>query len=227
MDAIPVFSPSSSELVQQLLRAPWLPQVVHQLEDVLRLENEKRQLFYDEISEAHKAEFINGEIVVHSPAKLRHSLARKHLTMLLTTYAQKHHLGLIGDEKLLVTLTRNDYEPDICFFTAEKAQGFSLDQMKFPAPDFVVEVLSSSTEAVDRGVKFADYALHGVREYWLVDADQETVEQYVLADATYTLYAKIRQGSIQSQQVAGFEISLRAIFDPAENLMALQHLLAA
>lgn len=42
-------------------------------------------------------------------------------------------------EKATIGLTRNDYEPDICFFTAEKAAQFTEDQMIFPTPDFVVE----------------------------------------------------------------------------------------
>jgi Uma2 family endonuclease len=34
-----------------------------------------------------------------------------------------------------------------------KAQAFTRDQTKFPVPDLVVEILSDSTEAIDRGVK--------------------------------------------------------------------------
>jgi Uma2 family endonuclease len=97
--------------------------------------------------------------------------------------------------------------------------------MKFPAPDLVVEVLSDSTEAIDRGVKFEDYALHGVAEYWLVDPEQESVEQYLLGEETYELAVKVKSGTIQSVVVPGFEIPVRAIFDPAEQFTALQALL--
>ena len=53
--------------------------------------------------------------------------------------------------KTSVTLTRNDYEPDISFFGSEKAKGFTPSQSKFPAPDLIVEVLSDSTEAETAG----------------------------------------------------------------------------
>lgn len=153
---------------------------------LLEEERDKRKKFYEHISEQEKAEFINGEIVIHSPAKLRHILASKNLFALLDAYVRKNNLGLVGYEKMLIALSRNDYEPDICYFNPAKAQTFSLDQMKFPAPDLVVEVLLPSTEAADRGIKFEDYAAHGVAEYWIVDPEQGFLEQYVLQDNSET-----------------------------------------
>jgi Uma2 family endonuclease len=98
-----------------------------------------------------------------------------------------HKLGWVGSEKVLISLTRNDYEPDLCFFDAATAAAFQPDQMRFPAPAFVVEVLSESIAAKDRGIKFDDYAAHGITEYWIIDPDTETVEQYRLADLRYEL----------------------------------------
>jgi len=216
---------TTRELVQQLVRSPRLPQLTRQLQAILRTEQERRERFYEEMSDARKAEFINGEVIVQSPAKLRHSVASGNLFALLNAYVQKHTLGYVGHEKLLIALTRNDYEPDICFFMQEKAAAFAPDQMKFPAPDLAVEVLSDSTEAMDRGVKFEDYALHGVAEYWLVDPEQESIEQYLLRDEAYELAVKVKAGTIQSAVVPGFEIPVRAIFDPAEQFTALQALL--
>ena len=87
-------------------------------------------------------------------------------------------------------------------------------------------VLSESTEAIDRGIKFEDYAAHGVSEYWIVDPDQETIEQYLLQEGAYQLAVKVKTGTIASAVVAGFEIPVRAVFDEAEQLAALQAILA-
>jgi len=46
-------------------------------------------------------------------------------------------------------------------------------------------VLSPSTEKRDRGIKFRDYELHGVGEYWIVDTVAESVKLYLLAGETY------------------------------------------
>ena len=211
---------ATEQIIEQLKRSPRLPQLTRQFQAILHAE--QRQRFYDEMSETQKVEFINGEIMVQSPVKLRHSTASGNLFALLSAYVQKHGLGYVGHEKLLVALTRNDYEPDICFFGQAKARAFAPDQVKFPAPDLVVEVLSDSTESLDRGVKFEDYALHGVSEYWIVDPDQESVEQYLLRGEQYDLAVKVKAGAIQSAVVDGFDIPVRAIFDSGELLAALQ-----
>jgi Uma2 family endonuclease len=167
--------------LKKLLDSPRLPFIARRIDMVLADEKRRRREFYAQIDENDKAEFINGEVIMHSPVRLRHNAASGHLYRLLSSYVAVHRLGYVGFEKIMVSLTRNDYEPDICFFGTAKAALFTPDQMRFPAPDLIVEVISESTERNDRGVKFDDYAAHGVREYWIIDPDAETLEQYHLA----------------------------------------------
>ncbi len=218
--------PSVAVIMQQLICSPLLPMHVRELESLLQKEQVRRKRFYQEMSEGQKVEFINGEVIMQSPAKLRHTTASRNLGTLLNTYVSKHSLGYVGQEKMLITLTRNDYEPDVVYFGSEKAQSFTPDQMKFPAPDLVVEVLSPSTENNDRGIKFLDYAAHGIAEYWIVDPKAETVEQYVLKDETYRLRAKTDSGVIRSVVLEGWALLTRAVFDEKELLMALQAILS-
>lgn len=213
-------------IAENLLKSPKLGLYVQQFQNVLQSEEKKRQAFYAQITLSDKAEFINGEMIFHSPVRLRHNNAGSLLYLLLKTYVNKHDLGLVGYEKLLISLTRNDYEPDICYFSKEKADMFSPNQMRFPAPDLVVEIVSPSTEKNDRGIKFEDYAAHGVAEYWIIDPKSEVVEQYVLKDGTYALLTKANNGLLHSMAVNKFTIPIRAIFDEAVNLTALQTLLA-
>lgn len=215
--------------IQQLLDSPRLPFIARKIDQVLTDEARRRREFYSQINEGDKAEFINGEAILHSPVKLRHNVAGKHLLVLLDAYVNRHDLGLIGYEKLMISLTRNDYEPDICFFAKERAASFLPDQMRFPAPDLVIEVLSASAVDIDRGVKFEDYAAHGVAEYWIVDPETETLEQYRLNESqeAYELVIKAMTGQVRSFVVAGFEIPVPAIFDQAENQAALQALLTS
>ena len=213
---------TEQELLQQLIQSPRLPLYARQIDDILNQETEARQAFYRQIKEGDKVEFINGEIIFHSPVKLRHNRVSGNLYRLFSTYVITHDLGLVGYEKLMISLTRNDYEPDICFFSQAKAAQFTPDQMRFPAPDFIAEVISTSTEANDRGIKFQDYAAHGVAEYWLVDPEVETLEQFALVDGQYQLVIKAKTGIVTSTAVLGFEIPVLALFVEKLNQETLQ-----
>lgn len=122
----------------------------------------------------------------------------------------------------MTSFPRNDFVPDVIFFGLVKAALIQPDTLRYPIPDLIVEVLSPSTEARDRGIKFEDYALHGVREYWIVDPVAESVELYRLADDAYPEVERQTSGVLVSEVVPGFEIPVRAVFDAAENLAAMQ-----
>jgi Uma2 family endonuclease len=197
-----------------LLNDPALPGVVDELSARLKKEGQLRRRFYEEITPEMKAEFINGEVIIDLPAKARHTQSRQRIQNLLYNYAQIHNLGLIFGEKNLCTFPRNDYEPDVVFFGRKKAALIHGDTMQFPPPDFACEVLSSSTEQRDRGVKFRDYEAHGVAEYWIVDPKTKTLEQYVIGRGKrYDLRLKSKSGEVISTVVKGFKIPVAAIFD--------------
>jgi Uma2 family endonuclease len=113
----------------------------------------------------------------------------------------------------MISLTRNDYEPDIVFFPKEKSKLFTPQQMHFPAPDLVVEILSDSTEKNDRNIKFRDYASHGVKEYWIIDADKASLEQYINTDNEFQLVHIFTEGILKAETVKGFELDVRSIFE--------------
>ncbi len=220
----PTFSAPDEPAVEALLRSPKLALHVRSFRRVLAEEEARRERFYEETDADQKAEFINGDVVMSSPARLRHNVVRDRLHTLLSTYVQVNDLGVVLGEKALIALTRNDYEPDVCFFKKETATGFAPNQWKFPAPDFACEVLSGSTAERDRGVKFEDYAAHGVAEYWLIDPDAQTVEQYALDGGRYALRIKAASGEIESGAVEGFAIPVRALFDNTASLDTLRRI---
>ncbi|KFE62960.1 Uma2 family endonuclease [Hyalangium minutum] len=55
------------------------------------------------------------------------------------------------------------------------------------APDWVCEVLSPSTSALDRGLKLPLYARQGVRHVWLMDPEARTLEVFRLEGTRYVL----------------------------------------
>ena len=214
-----------SVTVEQTLEMPDAVLFVQKLQAALEAESARRRNFYKIVDENKKMEFINGEIVFQSPVKLQHNNATGLLYTSLKSFVAKHKLGFVGVEKIMISLTRNDYEPDICFFGDEKAKIFKKKQIQFPAPDFVVEVLSDSTKKADREIKFQDYAAHGVGEYRIVDLERETVEQYVLQNEIYELQLKARDGNVESTVLPEFKIPIRAVFDERINIETLTKLL--
>jgi Uma2 family endonuclease len=122
--------------------------------------------------------------------------------------------------------SRNAYEPDVVFFASQKAQQLTADTKLFPIPDLIVEVLSESTAENDRGIKFQDYASSGVQEYWMIDADQNVVEQYLLAGEHYHLALKSDSGVLKSHVIAGFVTDVEALFAAEKNLDALRKMMA-
>jgi Uma2 family endonuclease len=204
---------SQPDILEQLMQSPHAVKIMEAAQSVLDKEKSERQRFYDLTHENFKAEFINGEIVLHSPARMRHWDVSMKLSSLLHIYVVTNKLGKVGVEKVMIRLTRNDYEPDICFFAKDRADTFTPDQALFPAPDFVVEILSESTEKIDRGIKFIDYAAHGVTEYWIIDPVKNTIEKYTLQAGEYLLEAKLAtEGRLHSGIVPGFVVDLSELF---------------
>lgn len=215
------------DLVDELLDDPTLPDTVAVLQSRLSDERLRREQFYHDIRDDQKAEFINGEVIVHSPARDRHLAVRDNLHELLRNYVRRQRLGIVRGEKALCVFPRNDYEPDVCFFDLAKAASIEPKTLKFPVPDFIAEVVSETTEARDRGVKLKDYAAHGVAEYWLIDPDAEMVEQYVAHGSTYELQLKSGSGDVASTVIEGFRIPIRALLDEQENLRVLRSVLGS
>ncbi|MEO8271923.1 MAG: Uma2 family endonuclease [Aureliella sp.] len=210
------------ELLKPLLHSPQLPTLVHRLAQQLTSERMTRQRFYEEMTPDQKIEFIEGTVILHSPAKNRQLDVTLLTAKLLHTFVGIHRLGTVKSEKCLCVFPRNDYEPDVVFFGPEKAATLTPETMKFPTPDLAVEVLSSSTQHRDRGVKFEDFAINGVGEYWIIDTLTQTVEQYVLVDSEYELRVKSSSGRTRSVVIAGLELEIESMFDDQRNLDVLR-----
>ncbi len=208
-------------ILEPLIRSPRLKLYVDELTETLRRESEARERFRANMEDDVRAEFINGEVVEQMTNRNKHTAAVRRLERLMSTYVDLHKLGLLNSEHSLTEFSRNDYLPDLCYWKREKASRLTPDQLFFPVPDFICEVLSSSTERYDRGVKFEDYAAHGVGEYWIVDPDARAIEQHLLKDGRYDLVGKCSDGDITSTVITGFTMSVAAAFDDDTNLAAL------
>lgn len=199
--------------VEEIMHAPNLRALIDELEKAWNDEQKRRHEFWANIDENAKAEFIMGEIIYHSPIYGRHWRASTRISRRLIPYVYDRDLGEVAYEKVMIRLTRNDYEPDICFWQKERTLDFGQKQSAFPAPNFIVEILSDSTRHRDYGVKMTDYALHNVQEYWIVDTENNSIEQYLLNNKSYELAQKLKDGTLTSAVITGFQIPVKEIFE--------------
>ena len=123
-------------------------------------------------------QLLDGEMVLAPSPTTRHQIILGRLHILLTSIFADRGLGLVVLAPLDVVLSDHDVaQPDLLFVSNERS-GIVEDANVQGAPDLVVEILSPSTAAYDQGYKLALYGRHGVREYWLVDPNAETVQVF-------------------------------------------------
>lgn len=78
----------------------------------------------------------------------------------------------------------------------------------------VVEILSPSTEERNWGAKLQLYCRYGVRECWLVDPEEQTVEVLALSPEGYQVPGQYSEDAVVSSQVlAGLQFPAEAVFD--------------
>ncbi|GHV33637.1 hypothetical protein FACS18949_08130 [Clostridia bacterium] len=80
------------------------------------------------------------------------------------------------------------------------------------APDLVIEVLSPSTAAYDKLVKYNKYLQAGVREYWIVDTEFNIVNAFIAKDGEWVARAYGEEDTIPVTVLEGCEIDLKEVF---------------
>jgi len=125
-------------------------------------------------------EVIDGEVVVTPGPSTRHQRVVGRLFSALFVFVEANDLGEVFPSPYDVLFGEGDYlEPDIIFVRSDRSHLVSDRGVEGP-PDLVVEVLSPSTAARDRGIKLNRYRFYGVAEYWVVDPDERTIEAWDL-----------------------------------------------
>lgn len=134
-------------------------------------------------------ELLEGVLQVTPSPTTRHQRVSRQLEAIVLHHVEAHGLGEVFDAPIDVVLSPSTVvQPDLVFVSRER--GHIITEKNIAgAPDLVVEILSSSSAQLDRGVKAQLYARHGVRYYWLVDPDAETLEEYELRGDVYELSA--------------------------------------
>ena len=132
-----------------------------------------------ERSAAFKSEYIDGEIVAMSGGSFAHNLIAANIAGELRAQLRQGSCMVTSSDQRVKTPKGGLYTyPDVTVICCEPVFEDAA-QDTVTNPTVIVEVLSPSTEAYDRGEKFARYRLiPSLREYVLVSQDQPRVEWY-------------------------------------------------
>ena len=173
---------------------------------------------YDDFTalpEGTLAQLIDGDIIVSPVPNVKHQLVIGRLSRLLANFVDDRNLGVVFGSPLDVRLAEQRvFQPDIVFVSRERLNILGEQEVE-GAPDLVVEVLSPSTGTYDLTKKRSAYEEAGVREYWIVDPDGESVEVLVLEEGTYQSSARVQDGGpVASRLLTGFEVDAAALFAP-------------
>lgn len=128
------------------------------------------------LPDGQRAELIDGRIYAMAPPNFLHQKILMELSSMIHQYIKDHGGNCeVVPAPFAVFLNKDDrnyVEPDISVI-CDKSK---LDEKGCQgAPDWIIEIISPSTQQVDYGIKLFKYRTAGVREYWIVNPKTHTV----------------------------------------------------
>jgi len=157
-------------------------------------------------------ELSSGRLIFTPSPTTTHQSVSGNLHLLIGTYVRAKNLGEARYSPLDVRLYPGAIrQPDIVFMSNEHKD--RITESYWGVPDLVMEILSESTEKVDRTDKFSEYEKAGISEYWIVDPSKRVIEVYVLDLKAYKIMGKWGAGEMaHSKVLAGFQAPVDDVF---------------
>jgi len=172
---------------------------------------------YYQLPEGSPYQLIEGEMVISPAPMLFHQDIAGRIYRSLCDFAEKKSLGKVFISPVDVELSeKNVFQPDIVFISNEHKHILTELRIK-GAPDLVVEILSESTGYVDLIIKKKTYLAAGVKEYWIVDPMEKTIEVFESKEGKFVTVEKLESpGTISSILLKGFSLSHETVFEPVK-----------
>lgn len=181
-----------------------LKQTCYTAEEYLNLER----------SASVKSEFHDGQIYAMTGASRAHNLISVNIAGELQRQLKKRPCeAYVNDMRVKAAKARSYHYPDIAVVCGKpEFEDAQVDTLLNPT--LLIEVLSPSTEAYDRGGKFAHYRkIASLREYLLVMQDQPGIERYLRQGEVWILSEALGLDASVSLESIDCQLSLREVFD--------------
>ena len=164
---------------------------------------------WDTPDDGKRYEVIDGQLYVSPPPVLEHQGASGALYEYIAPFIRRRRLGKLYSAPVGVVLdVENGVQPDLVYVSRERSHILGRRGIE-GAPNLVVEILSPSTRARDRGIKLRRYAAAGVPHYWIVDPRTRALEARRLTEQGYELTGTYGPGStFRPELFPGLEIPI-------------------
>lgn len=169
--------------------------------------------------EKEQAEIINGEIFMMAPPSRVHQEISGELFRQLANFLEGKRCKVYPAPFAVRLFEKDGDRPEDVDTMVEPDVSVVCDKSKLDkhgckgAPDLVVEILSPSTQRHDRLVKLGLYQRAGVREYWIVNPEDKTVQVMLLNSGDLQLHEIYRQEDVARVNILeGCFIDLAKVF---------------
>ncbi len=155
-------------------------------------------------NEDTRAEYLDGEVIVHSPASFEHETFLPRLTSVMEIYVEEKNLGVICGSNFQIRLRSGRRRmADLCFISNARLP-LAQDNFIDGAPDLVIEVVSPESSDRDWHEKYLDYEAAGVREYLIIDFLSWRIAFYRLQSNGLFAPVQEQDGKLHSHCLPGF-----------------------
>jgi Uma2 family endonuclease len=171
---------------------------------------------YYKLDVDQRYEIIGGQLSMALAPTLWHQDWLMDLAVLLRQHIRKNHLGRLLIAPVDVVLDEeNTVQPDLVFVASANAR-ILRSRAIFGTPDLLVELVSPSSLQRDRYVKKDLYARFGVKEYWIGDPANTSMEIFALHKGRDKPHcAAEEKGKLTSLVLAGFEFDVSELAPPS------------
>ena len=162
-----------------------------------------------------KHEYKQGEIYAMAGAKKAHVIISGNAFALLRNHLRGSGcMPYVADVKVRIEAANCYYYPDVAVTCDERDSNTDEDFIIYPR--LIVEVLSPSTAAFDRGEKFADYRTsESLQEYVLINQERVSVECFRRnAEGLWVLYPYSQGQEVQFSSV-NFSCAIETLYEDA------------
>jgi len=153
-------------------------------------------------------ELWDGELIMSPAPSWLHQQIVDRFHDHLKAWVRVRGLGETATAPIDMVLTpHRAIQPDVIFISSGRLG--IIQQRVMGAADLVAEVISPESRKRDRIDKRDLYEQHGVREYWLIDPEAQTVEVLHLEAGQYQLVGRWHPGKrARSRLLKGFEVAV-------------------